>query len=200
MRTYNNFPSVEAFPATIWQAARATTAAPTFFLPILINDIEYSDGGTGFNNPSELAIDESHSIWPNRSIGCLVCIGTGLEDAIRLESDAKGFARTLLSISSAKAAFSIDVAEWCVALLTSSHSKHLQLKKQAKRFGINETYFRFDVPQGMSKIGLVDWEKLSDMIALTEPYMMYDKFEEKDSVAKRLLNPNVASQLPSIAI
>jgi Patatin-like phospholipase len=193
MRAYNNFPSVEAFPAMVWQAARATTAAPTFFLPILINDIEYSDGGTGFNNPTELAIDEAHSIWPNRSIGCLISIGAGLEDAIQLGSDTKGLARTLLSVSSAKADFNIDVAEWCVALLTSSHSKHLQLKKQAKRLGINETYFRFNVPQGMSRIGLDDWEKLHDMIALTEPYMTYDKSEEKELVAKRLLNPSIVS-------
>jgi predicted acylesterase/phospholipase RssA len=193
MRTYNNFPSVEAFPAMVWQAARATTAAPTYFLPILIDDIEYSDGGTGFNNPSELAIEEAHSIWPHRSIGCLVSIGAGLEDAIQLGKDAKGFARSLLSVSSARTAFDIDVAEWCIALLTSSHSKHLHLKKQAGRLGIHETYFRFDVPQGMSKIGLDDWEKLRDMIALTERYTTYDKWEEKELVAKRLLNPGSAS-------
>jgi Patatin-like phospholipase len=193
MRAYNNFPSVEAFPAMVWQAACATMTAPMFFLPILINNIEYSDGSTGFNNPTELAIDEAHSIWPNRPIGCLVSIGTGLEDAIRLGSDTKGLAHTLLSISSAKADFNINVAKWCVALLTSSHSKHLQLKKQAKRLGINEAYFRFDVPQGMSRIGLADWDQLNDMIALTEPYMTYDKLEEKESVAKRLLNPNIAS-------
>ena len=193
MRTYNNFPSVEAFPAKIWEAARATTAAPTFFLPIIISDIEYTDGGTGFNNPAELAIYEAHNIWPNRPIGCLISVGTGLEDAIQLGNEAKGLARKLLSIASTSTAFNIDVAEWCVALLTSSHSKHLQLKKQARRLNINGNYFRFDVPQGMSIIGLGDWEKLPDMIALTEPYMTYDKSEEKDSVAKLLLNPNIAS-------
>jgi hypothetical protein len=193
MRTYNNFPSVEAFPAMVWQAARATTAAPAFFLPILIDDIEYSDGGTGFNNPIELAINEAHDLWPYRSIGCLVSIGTGLEEAIQLGSDAKGFARTLLSISSARTAFNIDVAEWCVALLTSCHSKHLQLKNQARRLGIHETYFRFDVPQGMSKIGLDEWEKLPDMIVLTERYMTCDKSEEKESVAKHLLDPTCVS-------
>ena len=52
MRSYNKFPSISAFPATVWQAARATTSAPTFFLPIVISRVEYSDGGTGFNNPA----------------------------------------------------------------------------------------------------------------------------------------------------
>jgi predicted acylesterase/phospholipase RssA len=193
MRTYNNFPSAEAFPAKVWQAARATTAAPTFFLPIVINDIEYSDGGTGFNNPIEVAIHEADNIWPDRPIGCLVSIGTGLEDAIQLGKDVKSFAHNLLSLSSARTAFSVDVAQWCIELLTSNHSTHLQLKQRARKLGIHDTYFRFDVPQGMSKIGLEDWEKVQDMIALTERYMTYDKSAEKDSVARRLLNPTSES-------
>ena len=132
MQTYNNLPSTEAFPAMIWEAARATTAAPTFFLPIGINRIKYSDGGTGFNNPTELAIDEAHNIWPNRSIGCLVSIGTGLEDTIQLGNETKSLAQRLLSMSSPKTAFNIDVAKWCVALLTSSHNKHLYLKERQR--------------------------------------------------------------------
>jgi predicted acylesterase/phospholipase RssA len=196
MRTYNNFPLVAAFPAKIWEAARATTAAPTFFLPITINDIEYADGGTGFNNPAELAIDEAHNLWPNRPIGCLVSVGTGLEDANQLGNDAKGFARKLLSMASTSTSFNINVAEWCVDLLTSSHSKHLQLMEQAKRLNIHGSYFRFDVPQGMSTIGLEDWGKLKDMIALTTQYMTYGIQDKKESVVKRLLYPNIASSSP----
>ena len=33
MQTYDNFPLSESFEATVWQAARATSAAPTFFRP-----------------------------------------------------------------------------------------------------------------------------------------------------------------------
>jgi predicted acylesterase/phospholipase RssA len=193
MRTYNNFPSVAAFSAKFWEAARATTAAPTFFLPITINDIDYADGGTGFNNPTELAIDEAHNLWPNRPIGCLVSIGTGLEDAIQLGDDVEGLARKLLSMASTSTSFNIKVAEWCVALLTSSQSKHLQLMEQAKRLHIHGNYFRFDVPQGMSRIGLEDWGKLKDMIALTTQYMTYGIWDKKESVVKRLLYPNIAS-------
>jgi len=193
MRTYNNFPSVSAFPAKVWEAARATTAATTFFLPITINDIDYADGGTGFNNPTELAISEAHDIWPNRPIGCLVSIGTGLEDAIQLGTEAKGFARRLISMASSSTSFNINVAEWCVALLTSSHSKHLWLMDQAKRLNIHQSYFRFDVPQGMSTIGLEDWEKSKDMIALTMQYMSYGIQDKKESVVKCLLYPNIAS-------
>ena len=51
-----------AFPALIWEAARATSAAPTFFKPIVIDDVLYGDGGTGWNNPTEEAIAEAHNI------------------------------------------------------------------------------------------------------------------------------------------
>ena len=51
-----------AFPACIWQVARATSAAPTFFVPIEIGDVLYGDGGTGWNNPTKEAISEAHNI------------------------------------------------------------------------------------------------------------------------------------------
>jgi hypothetical protein len=116
-----------------------------------------------------------------------------LEDAIQLGNDAKGFARKLLSMALTSTSFNISVAEWCVDLLTSSHSKHLQLMQQAKRLNIHGSYFRFDVPQGMSMIGLEDWGKLKDMIALTTQYMTYGIQDKKESVVKRLLYPNTAS-------
>jgi Patatin-like phospholipase len=47
---------------TIWQAARATTAAPTFFKPMIIENpqppIVYIDGGMGNNNPALLTLRE----------------------------------------------------------------------------------------------------------------------------------------------
>jgi hypothetical protein len=93
---------------------------------------------------------------------------------------------------SSKTVFNIDVAKWCVALLTSSYNKHIEIKKKAARLGIEGNYFRLDVPQGMSKIGLADWDKIKDMIALTDKYMD-DNSEEKVFIAKRLLNPSSAS-------
>jgi predicted acylesterase/phospholipase RssA len=60
MRSYGT-PMDDAFPASIWEAARATTAAPTFFLPNRINNTSYGDGGVGWNNPREEAISEPHN-------------------------------------------------------------------------------------------------------------------------------------------
>lgn len=35
----------------IWQAARATSAVPSFFAPMEVNGQKFVDGGLGFNNP-----------------------------------------------------------------------------------------------------------------------------------------------------
>ncbi len=83
MRTYSTDID-DAFSARIWEAARATSAAPTFFEPITINGVKYGDGGTGWNNPTAEAIAEAHRKWPGRRIGCLLSLGTGLEEANQL--------------------------------------------------------------------------------------------------------------------
>jgi patatin-like phospholipase/acyl hydrolase len=51
LRTYVN-PRVEQSFADykIWEAARATSAAPTYFRGIKLGGVEYVDGGLGFNN------------------------------------------------------------------------------------------------------------------------------------------------------
>jgi len=52
----------DPFPACIWQVARATSAAPTYFQPIEIDDVLYGDGGTGWNNPVKEAIAEARKV------------------------------------------------------------------------------------------------------------------------------------------
>ena len=66
-RTYRSH-QVRPSQCFVWQAARATSAAPTFFKPISIDRprpaITYIDGGMGYNNPSELALNEAKRLWP----------------------------------------------------------------------------------------------------------------------------------------
>lgn len=65
----------------IWQACRATSAAPTFVPPMAIGNppVTYVDGGMGYNNPIRALVEESSHMWPsNRKIGCIVSIGTGV--------------------------------------------------------------------------------------------------------------------------
>jgi Patatin-like phospholipase len=195
MRTYNTT-TANAFSARIWEAARATSAAPTFLKPITINSVTYGDGASGWNNPTAEAIAEAHKIWPNRPIGCLLSIGTGLEKAIQLsdgdENSSECSAR-LLQILAPKASFQLEVAKYCVASLTSCEKTHRDVSSQPPdRIVPHKNYFRFNVPQGMSEIGLEEWKKIGDIIALTESYMDHGEMEEqKLKVANLLLNPQV---------
>ena len=186
----------DPFPARIWEAARATSAAPTFFSPIVIEDVRYGDGGTGWNNPTKEAIGEALNIWPNRPIGCLVSIGTGMEEPLQLKDTAEKlpqYITAVLKMTSPKLAHGAAVAEYCIQCLTSCELVHRELSEHPEKVALNSNYFRLNVPNGMSKIGLDEWDKLGDMIALTRSYMSGEMLHTKQIIAKLLLHPESAS-------
>ena len=52
LRTYDNPKCpTEYADWAIWEAARATSAAPTFFKALKKGEKSYVDGGLGYNNP-----------------------------------------------------------------------------------------------------------------------------------------------------
>ena len=67
-----------------WEAALATSAAPTYLPQVrleltseaTIND-KFEDGGYMANNPAMQAFKEVKRLFPNRSVGVVVSIGTG---------------------------------------------------------------------------------------------------------------------------
>lgn len=76
----------------VWQAARATSAAPTFFTPCEIPELGvFLDGALGHNNPTNEALDELDVLikedpeFKDRNIDCIVSIGTG-EEPIDIDS------------------------------------------------------------------------------------------------------------------
>jgi len=77
----------------IWQAARATSAAPSYFPPAWVEVPDpggwYIDGGLRHNNPSEVALSEARKYWKTVKRFCIVSIGTGTQkpvDFIQLAS------------------------------------------------------------------------------------------------------------------
>jgi hypothetical protein len=55
-------------------------------------------------------------------------------------------------------------------------------------------YFRLNVPQGMSTIGLDEWNKVEDIIALTISHMQRpERVKPKLNIAKLLRRPQLAS-------
>jgi predicted acylesterase/phospholipase RssA len=195
LRTYN-ITTADAFSARIWEAARATSANPIFFEPIVIDGVTYGDGGTGWNNPTIEAITEAHKIWPNRQIGCLLSIGTGLEKAIQLGHEdeiSPKLGSRLLAKLAPKASFQLEVVKYIAASLTSCEKIHRDVSSQfPDRIAPYTNYFRLNVPQGISEIGLEEWEKIGDIIALTQNYMEHGEMEEwRIIIAKLLINPQL---------
>jgi len=186
----------DPFAACIWEAARATSAAPAFFLPIRINDVLYGDGGLGYNNPTDEAIAEARKIWPGRPIGIVLSIGTGLEEALQLKDESteiSKMAKAMLRNTSPALAFKVAVAEYAIKCSTSCEVIHRKMAERCDEDILGGNYFRFNVNQGMSRIGFAEWDTLGIMIALTNSYMdLQDKKKEKRRVAELLVNPQGA--------
>lgn len=83
----DNFQSIK-----VWQAIRATTAAPTFFEPyyVEINHKEHwlIDGGLYANNPALETYMLAKELWPNEEI-ILISLGTGTKKEKQLHNETK---------------------------------------------------------------------------------------------------------------
>uniref|UniRef100_A0A8V5GRS8 Uncharacterized protein n=1 Tax=Melopsittacus undulatus TaxID=13146 RepID=A0A8V5GRS8_MELUD len=88
-RNYNHFPGVKSHymggcQYKLWQAIRASSAAPGYFQEYALGNYLHQDGGLLLNNPSALAVHECKCLWPGVPLQCLISLGTG-----RYESEGK---------------------------------------------------------------------------------------------------------------
>lgn len=66
-------------PYTFFDAARATSAAPTYFRPYRKGDHIFVDGGLYMNNPIMAAYVRARQLWPNEDLN-FISIGSGIDD------------------------------------------------------------------------------------------------------------------------
>ena len=73
-----------SFRVTQKIALRATTAAPTFFKPLLSFDELYVDGGIVASNPSAVAVHEARTLFPGVPLELVVSVGTGRFEEVKV--------------------------------------------------------------------------------------------------------------------
>lgn len=147
----------------IWEALRATSAAPTFFEEMQFGTpkVTYLDGGVGFNNPCAEVDYAAKALWEGRSIGVIVSVGTGLQSIPSVKKMASWLPFGLgtdISLASALAGMATSTAR------VDNEMKRMYNNSDTK-------YYRFDVDRGLANVSLEQWMKEDEMASLTEQYM-----------------------------
>ena len=128
----------------IWQVARATSAAPTYFKPPIIDGLEYVDGGFGANNPCVEIYEEVRKMnnESKKSASTILSIGTGKNNEAR-RFKGTGFQRYFNYLNFAR--------KWA----SDSEQTHLAMLKAKKE--VNFKYFRLNVEEGLDLMKLDEW-------------------------------------------
>ena len=159
----------QTFNCKIWEAARATSATPTFFEYIVIGEPgqPYVDGGVGRNNPIAQVLEEAELVFPGQQVACIVSIGTGQSQAIAIPE--RGW---------------LQVFSFIKALRGIATDCERSAQEAAQRFrGNPNIYFRFNVEQGMQSVRPAQWKRLDEVMAHTDQYMRLVEVDEKLEVA-----------------
>lgn len=137
---------------TIWQVARATSAATTFFKSIELgrDKVEFIDAGFGYNNPCEVLVGEAKKQFPDRSQLQILSIGTGLGDVVDIQDSRLSILKALKRMAS---------------------SSTTAANRLGDQYGDGGQYHRFNVERGLVDVALSDWQQTSKISAHTYNYL-----------------------------
>lgn len=165
LRTYDiagdRYPNV-----LIYEAARATTAATTYFRPMSIRDDEgreeaFVDAALGTNNPISLCLEEAAELYgKQRTLGCLVSLGTGSRH-VEMQPHGGRLIR--------KFRFLWSTIKLIKEIGTDSEKDHERMRIKFADF--EDTYFRLNVDGGAQGIELSDWKKIGELKERTRLYL-----------------------------
>ena len=157
LRSYINVHAYDPLRETcqIWQAARATSAASTFFEPITIGhaDSKLFDGAqSGMNNPIEIAHNESRVIFPGEE-RIIVSLGTGVPAMTNISGNIRKLLKAMIEVATDAERQSELFLEGALSMV------------EARRL------FRFNVTGDLGGIGLEEHKHTSEIILLMEAYI-----------------------------
>lgn len=160
--------------ATIWQAIRATTAAPTFFGPIVIRGVGFLDAATGgFNDPGLVVQSQAEKIWPDRKIEVFLSLGTG-------KRNQRGLVHTNILW------WCLDLARAIKTILTSSEVITHLIEKSLGQ----DVFFHFNVDDGLGDNKISNWRMLGKFESLTNKYLDNgERIRSIKSLVQKIVNP-----------
>lgn len=168
--------------ASICEAARATSAATTYFDPVCIRGRKYADGALVANNPVDEVEDEASNIWCAETgnikplVKCFISIGTGNPGKKALEDNIFKF-----------------VSKTLPALATQTeHTEKRFIAKWRQQYD-EKRYFRFNVDQGMQDVGLEEYQEQGLIDAATHEYLDHQAvaFQVRDCIQNLRLKQSV---------
>jgi predicted acylesterase/phospholipase RssA len=153
-------PKKSVIQATICEAARATSAASTFFAPVTIGNRSFCDGGLGANNPVQEVELEAKEIWCSDSadlqplVKCFTSTGTGNPGIAGVENNFFKF-----------------LGKTMVRIATETEETERKFIANWRRLFDEDRYFRFNVDQGLQNVRLDEYTAEGDIEAKTDKYL-----------------------------
>lgn len=183
---------------TIIEAARATSAAPTYLPEMVITRpvppkpepvvFRFWDGGLLNNNPIDQVwdarLDLASDITETPVVSCVVSIGTSWSTP---QSKPGGFVSRF-----------VNTLSQTVSFATNTEAKHRDFERRNKRRNVrlpeNErtAYFHFNAPTGDQVFGLDDWQSMPKLKELTSQYLADPETKDKITECAQVLARSVA--------
>lgn len=159
LRSYT-VPNEDNLPATICEAALATSAATKFFEPVTIGNRQFVDGAFGANNPVEEVEEEAADIWCTTSreikplVKCFLTVGTGCPAIPPMTDNMLKF-----------------VKETLVSLVTKPEGTERRFMARWSNESKENRVFRFNVEHGLQAVRMDDCSQRSMIENATQDYL-----------------------------
>ncbi|ETI28064.1 hypothetical protein G647_00513 [Cladophialophora carrionii CBS 160.54] len=173
---------------TIKEAARATSAAPTYLKQATIQGLNFWDGGLLNNNPIVQLWDSRDDLVPRDAksprIKCIISLGTSHKEYNHKTQVESGIQRFLNTITKT------------VAFVTNTEAKHRDFDRNIRQYNRRRPakeifYFRFNASTGNEDIDLGDYLKMSKLIDYTNEYLRMAEVDKSiDECAALLASTN----------
>lgn len=155
----------------IWEAARATSAAPTYFSSIEIgppaSKTRYMDAGLGYNNPVKQVTAEAVTLFGSEApVTCIVSIGTGLKK--KTSYDKPGVVQKIAPTK---------LAEVLQRIATNSEIIAEEMKRRCRN--IPGIYYRLNVDHGLDSVELDEWKRMREVTEHTKSYLKLEDVKQQ---------------------